>query len=155
MTIRVFAQDTVSHSEIGVFVSTGGSVTQRKINLRDVLDTGGPHMITFGLRCVVADPAAFNCNMVCQYETPNGQLRAIGIVAPVDLTVITEASGAMWYASQQLTIDKRYPLANGPGVDPYGTFHILFTADAPGTSKLSYECIVETFDGSGSVITYP
>lgn len=151
MTWRVLAEDTVSPLNI---YNSSGSSPQKTVNLRSLLDTGGPHLVTFGLRTVVADAAAAFCQMRVLYETANGQLRTID-PGPVDLSVITDAGGAMWYAPMDTVIDKHYPLGDGPGTDPNGLFQLIFNCGAEGTSKISYECLIYSFDGSSSVINIP
>jgi hypothetical protein len=151
MTWRILAEDTISPS--AVYNSSGSGAT-RTVDLRALLDTGGPHLMTFGVRTVVADPSAAFCQMKVVYETPNGQLRTID-PGPADLSVITDATGAMWYADMVTVIDKYYPLADGPGSNPLGTFFLQFNAGAAGTSKISYECMIYSFDGSSTVINIP
>lgn len=146
MTVHIFRESTIS--------PPGPSPVQRNISIRNVCDASGPHLITFGVRTVVADAAASFCSMRVQYESPNGELRTI-YAGDADLSVVTDVAGAMWYAPQVMTIDERHPLGDGAGEDPYGTFMIRLNCAAPGTSKISYECVVEQFDGSSTVVYHP
>lgn len=153
MTYRIFAEDTIV--PLGAYNGvTNGAGNQRTVNLRNLLREPGPHQIQFGVRTVVADAAAAFCQMRVIYETANGQLRTMD-PGPADLSVIDDASGAMWYQPQQLTVDKFYPNGDGPGTDPYGTFQLIFNCGTPGTAKISYECIVYSFDGSSTVVNIP
>jgi hypothetical protein len=145
VSFHVFAEDSIVP-------------TVRRINIRNVLDTSGPHLITFGVRTVVADPVLGTFYaMRVEYETPNGQLRTISLAAPADLSIVSDALGAMWYADQVMVIDKYYPLSNGPQVsEPRGLFDIVFPGGgAVGSALISYECVVTVFDGSPAVTYHP
>jgi hypothetical protein len=145
-------------TELGVMPHSGGGTTTYRLNARNVLDTGGPHEVSFGGRTEVADPSsACFVNMNVKYETNNGELRTIATVAPVDTSTLSESAGAMWYSPKQLVVDKHYPLANGPQpTSPSGLFDInLVFGGNPLTSKISYECLIEVFDGSPAVVYHP
>lgn len=143
MSFRLFQEDSITPST-------------RTINVRNSLDSNGPHRLSFGVRTVVADALAGSLYMYCRYETPNGQMRRIDLVSGADLREISDLSGAMWYADQVLVIDKRYPLGDGPGVDPYGVFELNFVlTGTAGSSLIAYEAIVDVFDGSPAVTIIP
>jgi hypothetical protein len=145
VTFRIFAEDSIVP-------------TTRRINLRGYLDTSGPHLITFGIRSVAASVQGGFCGMKVNYETPNGQLRTITLPAPADCATIVDSVGAMWYAPMVLVIDQRYPLGNGPQpTEPYGLFDLQFNWDGTtyDTQRISYECIVHTYDGSSTVVNIP
>jgi hypothetical protein len=145
LSYRIFAEDTITP-------------TTRSINLRNNVDSTGPHLITFGVRCVVADATAGSYGMSVNYETPNGQLRTISLDfgGVADLSTIIDANGAMWYSNQVLMIDKRHPLGDGVGADPYGTMTLDFSLGGiAATSKISYECIISVFDDTTGGMTIP
>lgn len=144
MSFHIFKEDSITPST-------------RSINMRNVVDSSGPHKLTFGIRTVVADPAAGVCSMYCSYETPNGQIRSIELTSPADLKTITDSGGAMWYSPDVLVIDERHPLGNGALSDPYGNLSLEFFVGAgvAGTSKISYEAILEVFDASPAVVYHP
>jgi hypothetical protein len=139
------------------FIETGITPADRTINIRNVIDSEGPHLITFGSRTTVADPTAGQLAMYVYYETPEHQL--IGLPAPssVDLTELEPSLGGAWYARQVMTIDGYFP--DYSGVYPEetrGMFKIVFDLAGPaGTSKFAYECVVNVDDGSPAVVNHP
>lgn len=143
MTIHIFREDNITP-------------TTRSIDVRNVLDASGPHRVSFGCRCTVVGPGADYVIMSVIYETDNGQTRTIGLPAPIDLTTTSSSLGGMWYAPEELVIDFRHPLGDGALVSPYGQFNINFlNGGNVNGAKISYEAIIEQFDGSATVVHHP
>lgn len=139
-----------------IFTESNVVPSTRSVNIRSALDTSGPHLVTFGLRTTVTQPGAASLAMTLRYETPNGQERSIFLPSAANLNFLEDSNGAIWYAPQEMTIDQYYPLANGPGSDPLGTFKIDFLLSGTVTTgRITYECIVTTFDGGSAVVYHP
>jgi hypothetical protein len=129
------------------------------VNVRNSIDSDGPHMIAVGCRTVVAGGVGQTYRMYFEYETDNGEL----IIEGTNWTVmndITQAGGAIWYRPLLPCVDKRYPLGDGPGADPYGTWTLnMQKGGGPGvpvgTTLISYEAWVITNDGNPTVVYHP
>lgn len=134
--------------------------TTRKINVRSLLDTSGPHLLTGGHRTVIADLADSGLfyRMTFRYEFPNGEMRSI---RPDDLALdsTTQAGGGIWYMDNVLILDKYWPAADGPySEERYGIFSIDFAllgGTSNGISRISYDIVLQVFDGSSSVQYHP
>lgn len=114
--------------------------------------------MSFGCRCVQADPSSgATLTMGVRYENPNGEIQSLFLPAAILLSDTTQAGGGIWYHDVFMTIDKYWPLNNGPYPEnTLGVFSIDFTLSAPPlTSLFTYEAIVQTFDGVPTVVMHP
>lgn len=130
----------------------------RTIDMRGVVDTSGPHLITFGCRTHAESTVVSNISMKCTYETPNTARRTINLPGVVDLTTTDDFLGGMWYAPVETIIDQYYPLGDGIYPEqPLGVLNLQFvlTGSPSAACRISYECVLQTFDGNASDVFHP
>jgi hypothetical protein len=142
-----------------IFREYGISPAEFSKNVRNVIDTDGPHMISLGCRTVTAGGVGETYRLYWEYETQNGEL--IQETTPwTTMNDITQGGGGIWYQPMKFSVDMRYPLGNGPGVDPYGTWTLnLQKGSGPsgpvGGTLITYEALVDTNDGNPAVVMHP
>lgn len=141
------------------YVWRGAGVTPANVildNVRNRIDTSGPHLITLGLRTTTADFGVGSCAAYFQYETPNGEIQTLG-TGYVSLTQISDAGGGIWYEPLRISIDENHPLADGPiAADPRGFYTLGLTlSGSAGAAKITYEAMLMTFDGNSAVVNIP
>lgn len=151
MTIHVFRETDITPSN---FV----------IDIRNILDDGGPHLLSMGTRTTVIDLTAGQVIMSCRYEDQSGVVQGLTTGGASDLTTIDPGLGSTWYMKHSLIMDKYHPLGDSAahdsitpfGFNTQGLFQLQFQLfGTAGTAKFSYEAVLEKFDGSPAVVHHP
>lgn len=138
-----------------IFKEENIAPTTRTINIRNIIDSTGPHKVTFGVRTVFAAAGSATYSMQFSYENDNGVMQTLSNPS-IDLSETDPGLGGVWYKEEVMTSDRRHPLGDGLLADPYGAFTLNFILlNGPTSALISYDAIFTTLDGSSSVVYHP
>lgn len=153
---------------VHVFKEVNITPVTKIIDVRNIIDSSGPHMLSMGVRTTVADLTAGGVTITCFYEDISGNTQSLGVSGTSDLSTIDSLLGSTWYMKDSMVMDQYYPLGNsvvpilaypaslGAVANPYGTFILATILTGPAaTAKFSYEARLVVDDGSPAVVYHP